>query len=156
MQYGQGGHLGHVNKLTCLKFFFPFSHKLPYEIWFQRTQHVFRNASFNFEIRVTSGQGQRMTLAFGTHLTLLTHLVECFSNFEIQGCSIFNKKPRNVPIQVRLWHKMDQWDANKIILRLSSESLSSYCKKAYLTLYLYCIYMYSNLNKKLFTLKLNV
>ena len=34
--------------------------------------------TFNFEIRVTFDQGQRMTLTFDTHSTSLTHLAECF------------------------------------------------------------------------------
>ena len=40
------------------------------------------------------------------------------------------------------------------VVRLFSESLSSYCKKGILTVNLYCLFMYSNLNKILFTLKL--
>ena len=37
-----------------------------------------RKTSFNFENRVTFDQGQRMTLTFDTHSTLLTYLAKCF------------------------------------------------------------------------------
>ena len=58
------------------KFSFPFTHKLSKEIWFQMTQQIPRETSFNFEIWVTFGQSQMMTLTFDTHLTSLTHLFE--------------------------------------------------------------------------------
>ena len=40
------------------------------------TQQFPRETSLNFEIRVTYGHGQRMTLTFDTYLTSLTHLLE--------------------------------------------------------------------------------
>ena len=43
------------------------------------TQQFLRKTSFNFEIWVTFGQDQRITLIFDTHLTSFTHLVECFN-----------------------------------------------------------------------------
>ena len=58
------------------KFSFPFSLKLSYELWFQIAKLVLRKTSFNFEIRVTFDQGQRMTLTFDTHSTSLTHLAK--------------------------------------------------------------------------------
>ena len=61
------------------KFSFPFSHKLSNELWFQITQRFLRKTSFNFEIWVIFDLGQRMTLAFDTHSTSLTHLAECFN-----------------------------------------------------------------------------
>ena len=60
------------------KFSFPFSLKLSYELWFQIAQLCLRKTSFNFEIRVTFDQGQRMTFTFDTHETSLTYLAECF------------------------------------------------------------------------------
>ena len=71
--YGHGGHVGHL----C-KFSFLFSFKLSYELWFPMAQLFLRKTSFNFEIRVTFDQGQRMTLTFDTHSTSLTHLAKCF------------------------------------------------------------------------------
>ena len=47
--YGHGGHVGHV--ITHLyKFSFPFSLKLPYELWFQIAHLFLRKTCFNIEI----------------------------------------------------------------------------------------------------------
>ena len=46
------------------KFSFSFSHELSDEIWFQMTKLFLRKTSFNFEILVTFGKGQRMALTF--------------------------------------------------------------------------------------------
>ena len=58
-------------------------HMLPnlsYEISFQMIQKFLRKSSSqNFEIWVTFGRGQRMTLTFDTRLALFTHLVECIN-----------------------------------------------------------------------------
>ena len=41
-------------------------------------EYTGQSQTFNFEIRMTFGQVQRMTLTFDTHSTSLTHLAECF------------------------------------------------------------------------------
>ena len=79
--YVHGGHLGHVTQLILYKFSFLFYHKLSHKIWFQMTQLFLRKTSFNFEIWVIFGKGQRMTLTFDTQSTSITHLVEFFNNF---------------------------------------------------------------------------
>ena len=47
-------------------------------------EYTGQSQTFNFEIWMTFGQGQRMTLTFDTHSTSLNHLGECkkitFSN----------------------------------------------------------------------------
>ena len=45
-------------------------------------QLFLQKTSFNFEIKVTFDQAQRMALTFDTHLTSLTHLVEFFKQLE--------------------------------------------------------------------------
>ena len=41
-------------------------------------EYTGQSQTFNFEIWMTFGQVQRMTLTFDTHSTSLTHLAECF------------------------------------------------------------------------------
>ena len=41
-------------------------------------EYTGESQTFNFEIWMTFGQVQRMTLTFDTHSTSLTHLAECF------------------------------------------------------------------------------
>ena len=64
--HGHCDHLGHVTRLIYINF-----HSHSNKIWFRMTQQCFRQTSFNFEICVTFGQGQRMTLTFDTPLTSL-------------------------------------------------------------------------------------
>ena len=67
--YGHGSQVGHVTQLICINFHFLFSLKLSYELWFPIAPLFLRKTSFNFEIRVTFDQNQRMTLTFDTHST---------------------------------------------------------------------------------------
>ena len=41
-------------------------------------EYTGQSQTFNFEIWMSFGQGQRMTMTFDTHSTSLTHLAECF------------------------------------------------------------------------------
>ena len=41
-------------------------------------EYTGQSQKFNYKVRVTFDQGQRMTLTFDTHSTSLTHLAECF------------------------------------------------------------------------------
>ena len=69
----EGGHLGYMTQLIYINFLSNSPRNFHMNCGFK--------SSFSFwekiEIWVTFGQGQRMTLAFGTHLTSLT-LVDCF------------------------------------------------------------------------------
>ena len=48
-------------------------------MWFQIIQLFLRKTSFNFEIWVIFGKGQRIALTFDIHLTSWPHLDKCFN-----------------------------------------------------------------------------
>ena len=70
----EGGHLGYVTQLIYINFLVLILPEI--FIWTVVSNHPSVSEK-KIEIWVTFGQGQIMTLTFGTHLTSLT-LVDCF------------------------------------------------------------------------------
>ena len=90
--YGHGGHVGRVTQLICINFH---SHSpISFHMSFgsKSLNYFCEKTRFNFEIWVTFVQGQRMNLTFDTHLTSLTHLVECFKQLWDLKLQKFPKK----------------------------------------------------------------
>ena len=58
-------------------------------------EYTGQSQTFNFEIWVTSDQGQRMTLTFDTHSTSLTHLAESFKQLKRPKAAIVSKNINN-------------------------------------------------------------
>ena len=72
-----GSPHGHVTKPICTNFHFcaPKIFHIYYLV--SNNSTVSEKKEFNFENRVTFGEGQRMTLTFDTHVGSTDHLVQC-------------------------------------------------------------------------------
>ena len=63
------------------KFSFHCTKKLTYKIWSKKVKWFLRNTSSNFDMKMTLGQSQEMTLTLNTHILLSTDIVVHVTGF---------------------------------------------------------------------------